>query len=131
MKVRESLLKYISPKVPVETRRGAASALAPCAPAGEGPPAGIEGIEKLSAADRLTILFILSFDPDQTTAKEAAAGFIAFDSGELITALADKLDSRLLGRLVALHPSDPALLPLIADNPGADAKVKRGVSTRR
>ncbi|MBE9527626.1 MAG: hypothetical protein IME99_00135 [Proteobacteria bacterium] len=127
MKVRESLLKYISPKVPVEVRRDAARLFSSGSSAQD---VQVEGAEKLTTADRLTILFILSFDSDPETSKEAATGFAAFDTGELATALADKLDPRLLRSLISLHSDDAELHTLIADNPGADATVKELVAAK-
>jgi hypothetical protein len=88
------------------------------------------GVEELSAADRLTILFILSFDSDPETSEVAVAGFAAFDSGELATALADKLDPRLLRKLISLYSNDTAICTLIADNPCADEGVKELVAAK-
>ncbi len=121
MKVRQGLLKFISPKVPVETRRDVASTLAAGGRSGTGV---IESIEGLSPADSLTILFILSFDPDSVTSKDAASGFSSFDHKELKEALGLKLDPRLLKKLASLHASDQSILSLINDNPGADSSVK-------
>ncbi len=128
MKIRESLLKYVSPKVPVEGRLGTVRALSSALPGG-GEHA--EGVGSLGPGDRLTILFILSFDSDPGVSKEASEGFVAFSPGELTSALEQKLDARLLKKLLGLHATDPLIHELIAKNPGADTSIKELVAQKK
>ena len=128
MKVREGLLKYVSPKVPVDRRLDTVRALASALQTDSKP---VEGAESLGPADRLTTLFILSFDSDPDVSKEAAEAFNAFGPGELASALEQKLDARLLKKLVKVHGADPSVLMLIAKNPGADSNIKEMIALKK
>ena len=123
MKVRQGLLKFISPKVPVETRRAVAKTVAK----GFSTESIVVEGETLSCSDALTILFILGFDSDTVTSTEAASGLTSFNSEQLERALGKKLDPRLLKKLAVIHALDPSVLSLIDDNPGADSSIKEFV----
>ncbi len=108
MKVREGLLKYISPKIPKEQRMEAARVFA-------------GGADKLESNDQLTVFFVLCYDPDAEVAAAAKASFKAYPPELVLKALEKKLDIGLLKRLVKMRADDGAVLTGVALNEGADA----------
>lgn len=109
MKVREGLLKYISPKTPKEERMEAARPFAEGAEAGE-----------LEPNDRLTVLFVLCYDPDAEVGAAAKASLKAYPLELVLEALEKKLSIDVLKRLAKMHKGDSAVLTAVVLNDGAD-----------
>jgi hypothetical protein len=110
MKVREGLVKFISPDTPAEERLGAARCVEP--PDGPLPP-----------NDRLTVLFVLSHDPDGEVAAEAQRNFAKYPVEFVIEAMGEKLDPLVLKRIIELYGNIDEVLAAAAANPGADAAL--------
>lgn len=107
MKVRQSLLGFVSPRTPVEERlrtaRGADNANPPLPP-----------------EDRVTVLFILSFDPDPGVCSAAKKSFEELPAHTLCDALDKKLDPAVIKGIVSSRGDNDAVLIMAALNPSTD-----------
>ena len=106
MKIREGLLKYISPKTPKEQRMEAARVFAESA--------------ELAPNDRLTVLFVLCYDPDAEVAAAAKASLKAYPPELVLEALETRLSIDVLKRLAKMHKGDAGVLTAVLLNDGAD-----------
>jgi hypothetical protein len=118
MKVREGLIRYISPRTPKEQRMEAALCFV-----GEGKGVPVVGNGELEPNDQLTVLFVLCYDSDAEVAAAARSSLKACPLKFVIGALGDKLDAAVLKKLVKMHKANVAVLSLAALNEGADAPL--------
>lgn len=109
MKVREGLIKFISPVTPTAERLKAAR----CEEPESGP---------LGPNDRLTVLYVLSHDSDKEVAAAAGKSFDEYPVELVLKALDKKLDPLVLTKVVELHNGAEKVLAKAATNPGADER---------
>jgi len=105
MKLKTSLLKFVSPSSPAETRRGAARR---------------SFGEELSAADEISVLFILGFDRDEDLSSAAKSSLQEYPLKGLLDAMDSPLDPLLIKKLLELRGDDDAVKIMAALNPGTD-----------
>lgn len=105
MKLKQSLLKYLSPSSPAELRMAAAARTLD---------------ESLSAEDEATVLFVLSFDKDPSLSGTAKKSLVELPLERLLDALDSPLDPAVIGKLVELRGDDEAVQMMAAMNPGID-----------
>src|SRR3972149_3315470 len=103
MKVRQGLVKFISPDTPVDERLKTAR----CEEPAEGP---------LEPNDRLTLLFVLSHDKDAAVAEAARQNLSESPARLVQVALEKKLDPLVIKKVVELHTEDPAVLSMAVMN---------------
>jgi hypothetical protein len=112
MKVRQTLLKFVSPQTPVEERlrtaRGEFNASPP-----------------LSPEDRVTVLFILSHDADAGVAAAAKKSFEECPSHTICDALDKKLDPAVIKAIVKSRGDNDAILIMAALNTSTDDDTLR------
>jgi hypothetical protein len=113
MKVREGLIKYISPETSKEQRMEAAL----CFAGGE----AAEG--KLEPNDQLTVLFVLCYDRDAEVAGAARSSLKSYPLALVLSALGKKLNVDVLKKLAKMHKDNAAVLTMIALNEGADGPL--------
>ncbi len=106
MKVSKKVYAFVGPSTPKEVRLMAAG-----------------GLEELSPAERLTSLFILSYDKDEEVKRTARENFAGFPHRELLRALLEPVEPVVLKKLVHLHRGEDAVLKLIMVNPSATREV--------
>ncbi len=129
MKVREGLVKYISPKTSKAARMEAAICCSSGEPheavdqGGGGAPGGAGGGgvgAALEPNDQVTVLFALCYDRDPEVAETARAGFDAYPVTLVLSALGHKLDPAVLKKLANMYKDNAAVLTMVALNPGTD-----------
>lgn len=104
MRLKGSLLKYVSPSSPKELRMNAARrALS----------------EELSAEDELTAVFVLLFDKDQELSAEAKRSLHEYPLQRLLEALSAPLDPLVIKKVLEVREDD-AVRIMAALNPGID-----------
>ncbi len=86
------------------------------------------GLEELSPAERLTSLFILSYDKDEEIKRTARENFVGFPRRELLKALMEPVEPVILKKLTHIHSKEEAILKLILMNPSATEEVFREVA---
>ncbi len=106
MKVSKRLYAFVGPDAPKEERLRAAA-----------------GLEELTPAERLTVLFILSFDGDEEVRTTARENFAGFPHREFLKALLEPLEPVILKKLSHIHRNEEAVLKLILANPSATREV--------
>lgn len=105
MKLKQSLLKYLTPSSPSELRMNAASrALG----------------EELSPEDEVTVLFVLSFDKDSELSGAARKSLQEMELQRLVEALDSPLDPLVIKKILELRGDDEAVQIMAAMNPGID-----------
>ena len=110
MKVRQELLKYISPSEPVEVRLSIARR---------------DRSWGLSVGDAGTVLFILGFDKDSSIAQAARKSLEAYPAHGLIAALDEKLDPLVIKKVLEIKQEDEAIQIMAALNPNTDDDTLR------
>lgn len=107
VKLREGLLRYVSADAAAEARLRAAS--------GEDLQPG-----HADPADRVTVLAVLSQDPNGEVSEAALASLAGMAAEEVCEALRGELDPLVIRKLVAVRGEDGAVLTLAALNPSVD-----------
>lgn len=110
MKVKQSLLKYISPQTPEEIRLKAAC--------GEPP-------EALSPEDVVTCVFVLCYDKTPSIAEAARKRFEELPLDLLLSALEKRLDALIVKKIVSIHKETDSILMMAALNEGIDDETLR------
>ncbi len=105
MKVRQSLLKFVSPQTPVDERLRTAQA---------------ELSAPLPPEDRVTVFFILSHDADPGVAAAARKSFEECPAHTFCDALDKKLDPAVIKAIVRSRGGNDAVLIMAALNPWTD-----------
>ncbi len=105
MKVRQGLLKFVSPKTDREERLRIA--LNTCD-------------EPLSSDDRITVLFILSHDRDPEVAAAAKKAFEEYPFPLTCDALDKRLDPAVIKEIVRLRGDNDAVMIMASLNPSID-----------
>ena len=113
MKLREGLIRYISPETPKEQRMEAAL----CFAGGE----AADG--KLEPNDQLTVLFVLCYDRDAEVATAARSSLKSYPMALVLGGLGKKLNVDVLKKLAKMHKDNAAVLTMIALNEGADGPL--------
>ena len=121
MKVREGLVKYISPKIPKEQRMEAALGFP--GSAAVGPSATATGSGGLEPNDQLTVLFVLCYDRDAEVATAARSSLKAYPLKLVLSGLGKKLNVAVLKKLARMHKGNGAVLTGVALNEGADGPL--------
>lgn len=115
MKVRQNLLKFVSPQTPVEERlrtaRGTDNASPPLPP-----------------EDRVTVLFILSHDPNPGVSAAAKKSFEECPAHTLCDALDKKLDPAVIKGIVSSRGDNDAVLIMAALNPSIDDSTLKTIA---
>ncbi len=107
MKIKQGLLKFISPQVPKEARLKAAS--------GEFPPE-----DGTSPGDRLTVLFVLTRDSDAGVSAAAKRTIDDYPKHLLIAGLEDPLDPLVIRHIISVRGKNDSVMIMAALNPGID-----------
>ena len=105
MKLKNTLLKFVSPSSPREVRLRAAH--------------GAPG-EDLLPEDEVTILFVLGFDKDPELSEAAKKTLREYSLQRLLDAMDAPLDALLIKKLLELRGEDDAVQIMAALNAGAD-----------
>jgi len=108
MKLKASLLKFVSPSSPADVRLAAARR---------------SFGEELCAADEITVLFILGFDRDEELSSAAKGSLQEYPLKGLLDAMDSPLDPLLIKKLLELRGDDDAVKIMAALNPGADDSI--------
>jgi len=112
MKVKQSLLKYISPTAPEELKLQVARATPP---------------EPLKPVDQLTALVVLLFDKSALVSGAAKKGLAEYPAESVVEALEKKLDPLVIKKAVAAFPENDAVLIMAASNPAIDDETLKTV----
>ncbi len=104
MKIRQELLKFISPATPVDERLAAAK----------------RDQTGLSPSDEVTVLFVLGFDKDAVISAAARKSLADYTAQDLLSALEEKLDPLVIRKILELRPEDEAVQIMAVLNPGID-----------
>lgn len=115
MKVKQELLKLLSPQTSSDEERLRIANNGPLAP-------------PLEPADALTALFVLGYDKVASVAEAAKRSFGAYPAHGVIEALNKRLDPLVIRKAVALHMDNEAVLIMAALNPGADDDTLRALA---
>ncbi len=107
MKVRQSLLKFVSPQTPREERLGTAQGTDALSP-------------PLSPEDRVIVLFILSHDRDAEVSAAAKKAFEECPTPAICDALDKKLDPAVIKEIVSSRSDNDAVLIMAALNQSID-----------
>ncbi len=118
MKVREGLVKYISPKTSRSVRMEASRCFRRDEPYEAVAQGGGDGW--LEHNDQVTVLFALCYDRDPEVAETARASLDSYPVTLILSALGHKLDPAVLKKLANMHKDNAAVLTMVALNPGAD-----------
>lgn len=103
MKLKGSLLKFVSPSSPRELRLSAAE----------------RRCEDLPAEDEVTVLFVLGFDKDPELSAAAKKSLQEYPLQRLLEALGAPLDALVIKKILELR-EDEAVQIMAALNPGTD-----------
>jgi hypothetical protein len=103
MKLKGSLLKFVSPSSPREFRLSAA-----------------ERREALAPEDEVTVLFVLAFDKDQELSGAARKSLQEYPLQRLLDAMDAPLDALVIKKILELRGEDEAVQIMAALNPGTD-----------
>ena len=106
MKVRQALMKFVSPVTPPELKARVANRTFTD--------------EEIAPEDEVTLLFILCHDRDPSISAAAKKSFEEYPPGRLVEALEKKLDPLVIRRVVELRKDDEAVLTMAFLNPWAD-----------
>lgn len=99
MKIKQSLLKYISKDSPRQMRYNCA-----------------KGLMELPPHDKMCVLYVLGFDKDEQVAKEASSTLVSMSKDDVHHALGAPMDKGMLDKAVFLFGSDPEALRQILMN---------------
>lgn len=113
MKVKQSLLKYISPETPEELKLKVAKACPP---------------EPLSPEDQLTALVVLLFDKNTLVSAAARKGLAEYPVERIVEALEKKLDPLVIKKTVSAHSDKDAVLIMAASNPATDDETLKTIA---
>lgn len=113
MKVKQSLLKYISPETPEEIKLKVAKAQPP---------------EPLSPEDQVTALVVLIFDKNTLVSEVARKGLAEYPAERLVEALEKKLDPLVIKKTVSLHGEKDAVLIMAGANPATDDETLKSIA---
>lgn len=113
MKVRQALLKYISPTAPKELKVRLASRE--------------YAEEPHSPEDEVTILFVLGFDKDPDVSSRARKSFDEYPAHLLIDALEKKLDPAVIRRIAETRREDEAVQTMCFLNPWTDDETLKEI----
>lgn len=113
MKVKQSLLKYISPETPEELKLKVAKAQPP---------------EPLSPEDQVTAFVVLIFDKNTLVSEVARKGLSEYPAERLVEALEKKLDPLVIKKTVSLHGEKDAVLIMAGANPATDDETLRTIA---
>ena len=105
MKLKGSLLKFVSPSSPREMRLSAAERAAS---------------EELQPEDEVTVLFVLGFDKDPGLADAAKKSLQEYPLQRLLEAMDAPLDALVIKKILDLRGGDDAVRIMAALNPGTD-----------
>lgn len=105
MKIKQELLKYVSPSTPAQERLAVAKR---------------EGAGKLEPPDEVTVLFVMGFDKDAGISGAAEKSLAEYPAQELLSALEDRLDPLVIKKILEMRPDDEAVQIMAALNPGID-----------
>lgn len=106
MKVRQGLLKFISPDTPEELKLKAAR----CEPLD--PP--------LPPEDQVTLLFVLSHDRNPAISEAAGKSLNDYPAEAMLDALEKKLDPLVIKKILSIHGGNDAISIMAALNEGID-----------
>lgn len=113
MKVRQALLKYISPTAPKETRLKLASR---------------ERVDDpLSPEDEVTVLFVLAFDKDTEVSSAARKSFDEYPQDLLLDALEKKLDPAVIKRIAEARPEVDSVRIMCFLSPWIDDETLKAI----
>ncbi len=115
MKVRQGLLKFVSPQAQRELRLKAAKEIGSIDP-------------PLPPEDRVTILFILSHDRDPEVSSSAKKALGEANVSLLCDALDKKLDPLVIRNIVSIHKGNEAVLIMAALNPSTDDETLKAIA---
>lgn len=115
MKVKQSLLKYISPETPEELKLKVAKNCPP---------------EPLSPEDQLTALVVLLFDKNTLVSETAKKGLAEYPSESIVEALEKKLDPLVIKKTVSQHFENDAVLIMAASNPSTDDETLKTIAAK-
>ena len=104
MKLKGSLLKFVSQSSPKEIRLAAAERRG----------------EDMAPEDEVTVLFVLGFDKDQDLSAAAKKSLHEYPLQGLLDALDAPLDSLVIKKILELRGDDEAVQIMAALNPGTD-----------
>ncbi len=113
MKVKQSLLKYISPDTPEGLKLQVAGAAPP---------------EPLPPEDQLTALVVLTFDKNARVSEAAKKGLAEYPAENVVEALEKKLDPLVIKKAVSAHPDKDAVLLMAAVNPATDDETLKKIA---
>lgn len=112
MKVRQQLLRLISPGTPRDLKLNAAKRT-------------LE--DRLEPNDEVTVLFVLIHDRDAEIAGAARRSFDDYPKALFLDALDKKLDPVVVKRVISLHREDDAILIFAALNEGIDDETLKSL----
>jgi len=115
MKVKKSLLTFISPGTDLCARLKIARR-------------EDSEFKTLSPSDRVTVLFILSYDRETELADIATASLESAPESLLLSALAEGLDVLILRYLFVRYRDNGPILSAIASNSGIDSKLAGAIA---
>lgn len=113
MKVKQSLLKYISPDTPEELKLQVTRATPP---------------EPLVPEDQLTMLVVLTFDKNASVSEAAKKGLAEYPAENVVEALEKKLDPLVIKKAVSANPDKDAVLLMAAANPATDDETLKKIA---
>ena len=119
MKVKEGLLRYISPSTPDEERLKAARLIEP---AGPHPP--------LPPEDLVTVLFVLSYDKSGAVSEAAGKGLGELPLFTILSALGKRLDPVVIKKLLSMHASNEAVMTMASTNAGIDDETLKTLAEK-
>lgn len=110
MKVKRSLLKFLSSDAPAGLRLKAAS-LDPAV------------VGQMEPDDIVTVLFVLCYDADGEVSRAAARSLQDYSVAHKVMAMEQRLDPSVIKRLIEMHPDNDAILIMAVLNQGIDEKT--------
>jgi len=111
MKIKQELLRHISPSTSAQERLAVAKR----------EEAGLPGLPGLiDPSDEVTVLFVLGFDKDPQISGAAKKSLAEYPVQGLLSALEERLDPIVIRKILETRPEDEAIRIMAALNPGID-----------
>lgn len=110
MKVKRSLLKFLSNDAPADLKLMAAG-LDP------------EVAGRMEPDDVVTVLFVLGYDADEAVSRAAVKSLQDHPVSQKVMAMEQRLEPAVIKRLIEMHPDNDAILIMAVLNTGIDEKT--------